>query len=163
MTHFRRITSLAAALVALGCTQVLAQEQVDPTTLYEVTTQGTSTQVKAGEQGVFVLSIKTQEGRARLRRGAAEARGEGQAQLTPAQEKLAMKDSVAKKAAGQEFADPRFEVPFKGRRRARARWTPSSTFFICTEQSVLAPAEDVLAPRRGPLGRGAPATTVQGR
>ena len=51
MLQVRRITSLAAAVVALVCTQVQAEGQVDPTTLYEVSTEGTSTKVKAGEQG----------------------------------------------------------------------------------------------------------------
>lgn len=134
MTHFRRITSLAAALVALGCTQVLAQEQVDPTTLYEVTTQGTSTQVKAGEQGVFVLSIKTKKGSHVSDEAPLKLEVKGGAQLAPAQEKLAMKDSVAKKAAGQEFADPRFEVPFKGTAAGKGTLEAKLVFFICSEQ-----------------------------
>ena len=72
MPHLRRLAALAALLVALACAQARAEE-VDPTTLYEVSTEGTSTKVKAGEKGTFVLAIKPQAGRPRLRRGAAEA------------------------------------------------------------------------------------------
>ena len=113
MLHLRRITSLAAALVAIASTQVLAEGQVDPATLYEVSTEGTSTQVKAGEQGVFVLSIKSKAGAHVSDEAPLKLELKGGTQLAPAQEKLALKDSVAKKAAGQQFVDPRFEVPFK--------------------------------------------------
>ena len=59
MPHIRHLSSLAAAVVALACTRGHAEAPVDPATLYEVSTAGTSTQLKAGAQGVFVLSIQT--------------------------------------------------------------------------------------------------------
>ncbi|PTL78359.1 hypothetical protein [Vitiosangium sp. GDMCC 1.1324] len=133
MLHFRRISSLAAAVVALVCTQVYAEGQVDPTTLYEVSTEGTSTKVKAGEQGVFVLSIKSKQGAHVSDEAPLKLELKG-TQVTPTQEKLALKDSVAKKAAGQQFADPRFEVPFKAAAAGKGTLEAKLTFFICTEQ-----------------------------
>jgi Disulphide bond corrector protein DsbC len=134
MLHLRRITSLAAALVALASTQVHAEEKVDPSTLYEVSTDGTSTKVKAGEQGVFVLSIKSKPGAHVSDEAPLKLELKGGAQLAPAQEKLALKDSVAKKAAGQQFVDPRFEVPFKATAAGKGTLEAKLTFFICSEQ-----------------------------
>ena len=50
MPSTRRLPTLAPLLLTLVGAPVLAQD-VDPATLYEVTTEGTSTQVKAGGQG----------------------------------------------------------------------------------------------------------------
>lgn len=133
MLHSRRITFLAAAVVAFGCTQVHAEGQPDPSTLYELSTEGSSTQVKAGEQGTFVLSIKTKSGSHVSDEAPLKLELKG-TQLTPAQEKLAMKDSVAKKPAGQAFADPRFEVPFKATSAGQGTVEARLTFFICSEQ-----------------------------
>jgi hypothetical protein len=133
MAHFRHITSLAAAVVAIACTQAHAEGQVDPSTLYEVSTEGTSTQVKAGEQGVFVLSIKSKPGAHVSDEAPLKLELKG-TQLTPTKEKLALADSVAKKAAGQAFVDPRFEVPFKASAAGKGTLDAKLTFFICSEQ-----------------------------
>jgi hypothetical protein len=133
MPHFRRLTSLAAALVTLAWTQAHAEGQVDPTTLYEVSTEGTSTKVKAGEQGVFVLSIKSKKGAHVSDEAPLKLELKG-TQVVPAQEKLALKDSVVKKAAGQQYADPRFEVPFKAEAAGKGTLEAKLTFFICSEQ-----------------------------
>lgn len=133
MPHLRHITSLAAALVALASTQVHAEGQVDPSTLYEVSTDGTSTKVKAGEQGMFVLSIKSKPG-AHVSDEAPLKLELKSTQLAPAQEKLALKDSVARKAEGQQFVDPRFEVPFKATAAGKGTLEAKLTFFICSEQ-----------------------------
>jgi hypothetical protein len=133
MPHFRRITSLAAAVVALVCTQVHAEGQVDPSTLYEVSTEGTSTKMKAGGQGVFVLSIKSKPGAHVSDEAPLKLELKG-TQLAPAKEKLALKDSVAKKAEGQQFVDPRFEVPFTATTAGKGTLEAKLTFFICSEQ-----------------------------
>ena len=133
MPHFRCITSLAAAVVALACTQVRAEGQVDPSTLYEVSTEGTSTRVKAGEQGVFVLSIKSKSGAHVSDEAPLKLELKG-TQLAPAKEKLALTDSVAKKAEGQPFVDPRFEVPFKVTGAGKGTLDAKLTFFICSEK-----------------------------
>lgn len=133
MPHFRRLTSLAAALVTLAWTQAHAEGQVDPTALYEVSTEGTSAKVKAGEQGVFVLSIKSKQGAHVSDEAPLKLELKG-TQVAPAQEKLTLKDSVAKKAAGQQYADPRFEVPFKAQAAGKGTLEAKLTFFICSEQ-----------------------------
>ncbi|AKQ67032.1 hypothetical protein A176_003944 [Myxococcus hansupus] len=111
---------------------VLAAD-VDPASLYEVSTEGTSAQVKAGETGSFVLTIKSKEGahvsdEAPLR---LEVKG---TLLTPAKEKLVLSDSVAKKAEGQAFADPRFVVPFTTASAGKGSLDAKLVFFICTEK-----------------------------
>jgi hypothetical protein len=133
MSPIRHVTSLAAALVVLACGRVHAEGPVDPATLYTVSTTGSSAQVKAGGSGVFVLSIQSHPGahvsdEAPLK---LELKGTGVA-LT--QQKLALKDSVAKKAQGQTFVDPRFEVPFKADAAGKGSVEAKLTFFICSEQ-----------------------------
>ncbi len=133
MLNFRRITSLAAAMVAFASAQVQAEGQVDPTTLYEVSTEGTSTKVKAGEEGVFVLSIKSKSGAHVSDEAPLKLELKG-TQVSPAKEKLALADSVTKKAAGQQFVDPRFEVPFKAPAAGKGTLDAKLTFFICSEK-----------------------------
>ncbi len=129
--HLRSL--LAAACLLAAPLSAGAQEQVDPATLYEVSTDGTSARVKAGEQGVFVLSIKSKPGahvsdEAPLK---LELKGSG---LTPAKERLALADSVAKKPEGAAFVDPRFEVPFTTAAAGAGAVEAKLTFFICTDQ-----------------------------
>jgi len=133
MPHIRHIPSLAAALLALACSPARAEGQVDPATLYEVSTAGSSTQVKAGSAGVFVLSIKSKAGAHVSDEAPLKLELKGSGVALP-QEKLALKDSVAKKAAGQAFVDPRFEVPFKADAAGKGQVEAKLTFFICSEQ-----------------------------
>jgi hypothetical protein len=124
---------MAAVLAALAWTSPVFADEVDPSTLYEVTTEGTSTQVKAGEKGVFVLAIKTKAGAHVSEEAPLKLDVKG-TQLTPAKEKLGREDSVSKKAAGQEFVDPRFEVPFTTASAGKGSVDAKLTFFICTEK-----------------------------
>jgi hypothetical protein len=133
MQRFRRITSAAAVLAAVVCTQAFAADEVDPATLYEVSTEGTSTQFKAGEKGVFVLSIKSKAGAHVSEEAPLKLEVKG-AQVTPAKEKLGREDSVAKKAQGQTFVDPRFEVPLTASAAGKGSVDAKLTFFICTEK-----------------------------
>lgn len=133
MLRTSRFTPVAAVLAALAWTSPVFANEVDPATLYEVTTEGTSTQVKAGEKGVFVLSIKTKPGAHVSEEAPLKLDVKG-TQLTPAKEKLGREDSVSKKAAGQEFADPRFEVPFNTASAGKGSVDAKLTFFICTEK-----------------------------
>jgi hypothetical protein len=133
MLRIQRFTSVAAVLAMLAGSAPALAEDVDPTSLYEVTTEGTSTQVKAGEKGVFVLAIKTKQGAHVSEEAPLKLEVKG-TQLSPAKEKLGREDSVAKKAAGQEFADPRFEVPFTTTAAGKASVDAKLLFFICTEK-----------------------------
>ncbi len=133
MPHIRHLSTLAAAVVALACTRGHAEAPVDPATLYEVSTAGTSTQLKTGGQGTFVLTIKSKPGAHVSDEAPLKLELKG-AQLSFTQETLALKDSVAKKAEGQAFVDPRFEVPFTATAAGKGTVEAKLTFFICTEQ-----------------------------
>ena len=133
MHHLRRVAPIAALWVALAWTQARAEGEVDPTTLYEVSTEGTSAKVKAGEKGVFVLSIKSKAGAHVSDEAPLKLQVKG-TQLAPAKEQLTREDSVAKKAEGQAFADPRFEVPFTAAAAGKGTVDAKLTFFICTEK-----------------------------
>ncbi|CAM4283301.1 protein-disulfide reductase DsbD family protein [Corallococcus soli] len=128
----RRFPHLATLLLTLVSAPVLAQD-VDPATLYEVTTEGTSTQVKAGGQGTFVLAIKSKAGAHVSDEAPLKLELKG-TQLTPAQKTLTLEQSVAKKAQGQQYVDPRFEVPFTAATAGKGTLDATLTFFICTEK-----------------------------
>ncbi len=132
MLLFRRFTPLAALLAAVVCTQARAADEVDPATLYEVSTEGTSAKVKTGEKGVFVLSIKSKQGAHVSEEAPLKLEVKG-TQLAPAKEKLGREDSVGKKAAGQAYADPRFEVPFTASAAGKGSVDAKLVFFFCTE------------------------------
>jgi len=132
MLQLRRLAPLAALAVAIACTQASADE-VDPSTLYEVSTEGTSTKVKAGNKGVFVLSIRSKAGAHVSDEAPLKLQVKG-AQLTPAKEELVLADSVAKKAEGQQWMEPRFEVPFTAATAGKGTVDAKLTFFICTEK-----------------------------
>ncbi|ATB47401.1 hypothetical protein MYMAC_003010 [Corallococcus macrosporus DSM 14697] len=129
----RRLSPLAALLAAVTCSAPAVAADVDPASLYEVTTEGTSTQVKAGEKGTFVLAIKSKAGAHVSDEAPLKLELKG-SQLTPAKEKLVLADSVARKAEGQAFADPRFEVPFTAAAAGKGSLDAKLVFFICTEK-----------------------------
>jgi hypothetical protein len=133
MLHLRRLAPIAALWVAFTWTQARAADETDPSTLYEVSTEGTSAKVKAGEKGVFVLSIKSKAGAHVSDEAPLKLQVKG-TQLTPAKEQLGREDSVAKKAEGQAFVDPRFEVPFTAAVAGKGSVDAKLTFFICTEK-----------------------------
>ena len=132
MLRIHRFTSVAAVLAALAWAAPALAEDVDPTSLYEVTTEGTSSQVKAGEKGVFVLAIKTKPG-AHVSEEAPLKLLLQSAKLTPAQSRLSQHDSVARKQPGQAHVDPRFEVPFTAASAGSATLDAKLTFFLCME------------------------------
>jgi hypothetical protein len=133
MHHLRRLAPLAALWVALAWTQARAADEVDPSAFYDVSTEGTSTKVKAGEKGVFVLSIKSKTGAHVSDEAPLKLQVKG-TQLTPAKEQLGREDSVAKKSEGQTLVDPRFEVPFTAAAAGKGTLDAKLTFFICTEK-----------------------------
>lgn len=109
-----------------------AAEEIDVTRLYTVSTDGSTTSLKPGEKGKFVLSITTLEGAYVSDEAPLKVELEG-TNATVASSKLTLKDSVATNdRKDKKTADPRFEVPFdasadKGSVDAKA------TFFICTK------------------------------
>ncbi|MDC0708366.1 hypothetical protein POL68_07795 [Stigmatella sp. ncwal1] len=132
MSRLRRLAPIAALWAAAVWPQAYAQDEVNPSTLYEISTEGTSTKVKSGEKGLFVLSIKSKPGAHVSDEAPLKLQLKG-TQLVPSKEQLAFSDSVSKKEAGQPFADPRFEVPFI-LEAGEGTLDAKLTFFICTEK-----------------------------
>ncbi len=120
-------------LVAANGTAAAQQQgqPVDPTTLYELTTQGSSQKIKAGSKGTFVVALKTKNG-SHVSGEAPfkiEVSGKG---VKPDKEKLSLADAVEKKPVPDGVVDPRFEVPFTAASVGRAAVDAKLTFFICT-------------------------------
>jgi hypothetical protein len=122
---------LAGASFSIG-SPVFAQ-QVDPGTLYEVTTQGSAQKVKGGGKGTVVLFLKTKDG-SHVSTEAPfkiEVTGKG---LKPEKDKLALSDAVEKRSVPEGVADPRFEIPFLATSAGQGAVEAKLTFFICTEK-----------------------------
>jgi hypothetical protein len=127
-THFVFFAAVALASPA----RTVAADEVDPTTLYELSTQGSSQKVRSGDKGTFVLAIKTKKGshisdEAPLK---FELMGKN---VKLQKEKLTIADGVGQKVPGG-LADPRFEVPFTAGGSGPGGVDAKLTFFICTEK-----------------------------
>jgi hypothetical protein len=113
---------------------LVALAEPDVASLYEVKTDGSSTEVKGGEKGKVVISITARNGAhvsdeapLRIELSSKEAKLE--------KDKLTLADSLVKKAAGStEYPDPRFEVAFTAPASGKATVDAKMTFFICTEK-----------------------------
>ncbi len=99
---------------------------------FEVSTEGSTTRLRSGEQGTFVLSIRTHAG-AYVSEEAPLKLQLQSARLTPAKTRLGQKDSVARKAPDQAHVAPRFEVPFTAASPGSAALDAKLTFFLCME------------------------------
>jgi hypothetical protein len=124
-------TRLAALVLALCGSAALADP--DPASLYEISTESAPAALKVGEKGKLTLEIRSRPGahvsdQAPLR---LELSGKN---VKPDKEKLTLADSLGKKAAGQEYANPRFEIPFAGATAGKGSLDAKLTFFICTEK-----------------------------
>jgi hypothetical protein len=110
----------------------LAEGEVDPASLYAVSTQGSTATVREGEKGTFVLSIAPKPGAHVSVDTPFKLELSGQ-KVQLAKTKLALADSVSKPAPGEQYASPRFEVPFTASEAGEGRVDGKVTFFICTE------------------------------
>jgi hypothetical protein len=122
--------SLIVAVQFSGVGAPLAQE-VNPATLYELSTEGSSQKVRSGSKGIMVLAIRTKDG-SHVSSEAPfklELSGKG---VKPEKEKVALGEAVSKKSVPEGFADPRFEVPFTAESVGKAKLDARLTFFICT-------------------------------
>lgn len=126
MRHFLGLT---VAVLVTACT---AQAEADVSGKYEVTTEGTTAKVKAGEKGTVVIAINakpgayvSEEAPLKIELSSAAAKLDKQ--------KLTLADSVTKKAEGsKDHPNPRFEVGFTT--AAKATIEAKMVFFICTEK-----------------------------
>ncbi|MCE9673943.1 hypothetical protein LY474_39725 [Myxococcus stipitatus] len=133
MSNIRTFSPVAALMVALAWAAPALANEVDPASLYEVSTEGSSAQFKAGEKGVFVVSVKTKSGAHVSDEAPLKLEVKG-SHVAVAKEKLGREDSVSKKAAGQEFVDPRFEIPLTAATAGKGTVDAKLVFFICTEK-----------------------------
>ena len=125
----KALAAICSALVATAC---FAQAP-DVTGLYDVTTEGSSQKVKAGQKGKLVIAFHTKAG----------SHISAEAPMTIAltakdakldKENLTLADSVTKKEAGKDHVDPKFEVPFVVAAAGKASLEAKLTFFICTDK-----------------------------
>jgi hypothetical protein len=129
----KRNTHWGLLLAALAWSGVAAAEEPDVAGLYEIRTEGSSQKVKAGSKGTFVLAIKTKGGAHISDEAPLKVELSGD-KVKPEKAKLGRADSVGKKEAGQEHADPRFEVPFTAEGSGKGSVDAKLTFFVCTEK-----------------------------
>ncbi|HLL52298.1 MAG TPA: hypothetical protein VK447_02070 [Myxococcaceae bacterium] len=124
---------LLAGLTLFAAGGAWAGDEADVTSLYEVRTEGSSSKVKAGEKGTFVLAIKTKGGAHISEEAPLKIEVSGD-KVKPEKAKLSRTDSVGKKEAGQTYADPRFEVPFVAEANGKGAVNAKLTFFVCTDK-----------------------------
>lgn len=132
MRPIQKMTTGLLAIALFLCRTAPAEE-VDPATLYELSTEGTSKSVRAGQQGTFVLTIRTR-GNSHVSDEAPLKLELASASLKLNKAKLVLADSVAKKEPGKQYAEPRFEVPFTAAAAGKTTLEGKLSFFICTEK-----------------------------
>jgi len=119
--------------------------EVDPATLYTVTTEGSSTRLKAGEKGKVVISVVAKEG--------AHVSGEAPLRIaltgkgaTLEKTSLVYADSLTKKTDANKYPNPRFEVPFTAAEKGPGSVEAKLTIFICTEKLCMRSLKTVTVP-----------------
>ena len=105
-----------------------AWAETDLASFYEVTTEGTSTKLKAGETGKVIIAIKSKNG--------AHVSDEAplKIELTSKQSKLSKDKLTLADSLNAKKEDPRFEVPFTPTAHGSSSVEAKLTFFICTEK-----------------------------
>ena len=122
--------TFAAALLIGAC----ALAQPDTANMYDVSTEGTTTALKAGERGRVVISIHAKNGAhvsdeapLRIELSSKESKLE--------KEKVTLNDSLNRKKDGEnEYPDPRFEIGFTPTAQGKTTVNAKMTFFICSEK-----------------------------
>jgi len=113
---------LFGVLVALPC----LAEEVDVTRLYEVSTVGTTAQVKAGQKGKMVLAINT--------KGGAHISDEAPISVELTGSNLTLEKQKLVRADARAGAAPTFEVGFTGGSAGKGSVDAKMSFFVCTEK-----------------------------
>lgn len=104
----------------------------DPASLYVVTTEGSTTVLKTGKPGTFVLSIRTVAGAHISEEAPMKLTLTGSGGVEPGKTLLGRSD--AKSVHKPDGAvDPRFEVPVTGSAKGQGAVEAKLTFFVCTE------------------------------
>lgn len=129
--NFWKTTALAAVVVVSACATAWAQDE--GASLYELSTQGSTAKLKAGEKGIFVLQITPKQGAHVSDEAPLKVELSGR-NVKLEKTKLSRADSVSKKAEGQQYVAPRFEVPVIGETAGKGSVDAKLTFFICTDK-----------------------------
>jgi hypothetical protein len=115
------------AIALLAPLSAMAADEIDPANLYALSTDASTSRVKVGEKGKWVLAIQPKAG-AHISDEAPFKIELSGAHLKVEREKLARQDSVG------PASSPRFEVPFTADAAGKASVDAKLTFFICTEK-----------------------------
>jgi uncharacterized membrane protein len=137
-TSIRLLTLSLVTLVTVVSLPV--QAETDIATFYEVSTEGTSTKLKAGDTGKVIISIKSKNG-AHVSDEAPLKIELSSKQSKLSKEKLTLADSVNPKKE-----DPRFEVPFTPTAHGQSSVEAKMTFFICTEKQCARQVKTISLP-----------------
>ncbi len=118
--------NLMTVLMLVAAVPVWAE--ADLASLYEVTTDGTTTKLKAGETGKVIIAIKSKNG--------AHVSDEAplKIELSSAQSKLSKDKLTLADSLNAKKEDPRFEVSFTPTAHGQSSVEAKLTFFICTEK-----------------------------
>ncbi len=115
-----------AALAVLCCSTVALADEPD---LYDITTEGSTTALKAGAKGNVVIAFRLKPG-AHLSDEAPMKIELSSAQATLAKKTLTLADAKKK-------GEPRFEVGFTPTAPGPASIDAKLTFFVCTDTRCL--------------------------
>lgn len=129
----RLLLTLTAAVLA---SPAVAGE-VDPSTLYRLTTEGTTARVAPGGKGTFVLEVQSSKGAHVSDEAPLKLQLSGTGPVTPEKTQLGYSDSVRKASAAVKYPDPRFEVPLAVQGQGAGTVEAKLTFFVCTAQLCL--------------------------
>jgi hypothetical protein len=132
-------SSLLVASLALAA-------EVDPTTLYKITTDGTSAKVPAGKKGTLVLEIQSLKGAHVSDEAPLRIQLSGTGSVSPEKTQLVYGDSVRKPSGSVKYPDPRFEVPLAVQGKGPGTVEAKMTFFVCTEQLCLRQQKSLSVP-----------------
>jgi len=147
-----------AAVIAFAFAQA-----PDVTKLYQVTTDGSTTKLAAGQKGKLVLSIKLSQGAHVSDEAPLKIALTGTNGAAPEKATLAYADQTSKKPSGEKYANPVvFEVPFQVAVDPRQKGAPPAatvdakmTFFVCTDQICSRQQKEVSLPVQVCRGAGA--------
>ncbi len=126
--NFRLVSFCALVLAGAAFGQ-----EPDAKSFYELTTAGTSTQVKLGEKGKVVIEITAKPG-AHVSADAPLSLKLTGKNAKPEKDSLKLTDSVSRPKPGEEYLNAKFEVPFAVDAVGKASVDAKLKFFICTEK-----------------------------
>ena len=111
--------------------------ELDPTSLYKLSTDGTTAHVAPGKPGTFVLEIQSLKGAHVSDEAPLRIQLSGSGPVTPGKTQLVYGDSMRKPSATVKYPDPKFEVPLSVSGKGAGAVDAKVTFFICTAEACL--------------------------